>query len=79
MDVNFIPPVKEVQIVGEVLGTPLHYAAENRHVSTIQALLDKGADVNLRDRSGNSLLERSIRDGDVWMELKDLLGRRGLI
>ena len=34
--------------------TPLHLAADNGHTDTVQCLIEKGADVNIKDDDGVS-------------------------
>ena len=34
--------------------TPLHWAADGDHVDTVRCLVDKGADINVKERDGAS-------------------------
>ena len=38
--------------------TPLHWAAVNGHIDTVQSLINKGAEINIRDNHGE------VCDGD---------------
>ena len=44
---------------------PLILAFENKYFDIIKLLLEKGADVNITDQSGNTLLMRSVYYGEV--------------
>lgn len=41
-----------VEIRGKYLQNPLHYAAEESALETINAILDAGADIGVRDKDG---------------------------
>jgi ankyrin repeat protein len=53
-------------------GTPLHIAAELRHVAAAQELLDGGADVDLQDGSGLTPMMVGIKDGG-WTDLTKIV------
>ena len=57
--------------------TPMHLAASQANVKAIGALLDAGADVNARDRSGATPLQAAVgnprREGDVEGTMRLLL------
>ena len=74
-DINEIPKPTDLWIDSSDtdLGPPIHYAAQWRSLSAIRFLLDHGADVNSRDVLGRNLLERSVKDGETWGELEELL------
>lgn len=42
---------------------PLHFAVDNRYVPLIRWLLDHGASVNVRDRTGRTPLDRAVLSG----------------
>ncbi|MCJ1396619.1 hypothetical protein MMC18_009510 [Xylographa bjoerkii] len=59
------------------LGTALHFAAGRREAASVRWLLERGADVGVRDEMGRSVLERSrAGEGRVWVELEKMLGER---
>lgn len=45
------------------LGTPLHEAASADNLPMIEALIAKGADPNIRDSRGDTVIERADRMG----------------
>jgi len=55
--------------------SPLHYAAEKGNFVLAEGLLNKGADVNMKDRFGMTPLHTAVKHGDG--ELVELLCRRG--
>ena len=77
-DINEIPKPTNLWIDSSDtgLGPPIHYAAQWRSMSAIKFLLDHGADVHSRDGLGRNLLERSVKDGETWTELEELLHER---
>ena len=65
----------DIHIRGDNDFTPLHFALGNvdqvNKVPVVTYLLDKGADVNVRDKQGNSILHRGTP------EIVELLVSRG--
>jgi hemoglobin len=60
---------------GITRATALHMAARRGHVAIARALLDSGADVNARDRKGNTPFQRAMNCGKKAMS--QLLLERG--
>lgn len=62
---------------GVTRATPLHMAARRDHASIAQALLDSGADINAKDRKGDTPLRRALncRQPAVAQLLRDRGGK----
>ena len=77
-DINKIPEGEKFLLQGD-LGTPLHYAVQGYHQDGVLLLLDRGADATIKDRSGRSVLERSMKLGVVWPWLEKELANRKVV
>jgi len=58
----------------EAGSTPLHYAVITNHLEAAKMLLDKGADINARNRSGGTCLQLAAERGYIDIA-RFLLGR----
>jgi ankyrin repeat protein len=62
--------------------TPLHCAAKGEHLEIVRFLLDRGAEINVRDKKGNTPLHRTAEDphsSKVLEVIQLLLGRGAAI
>ena len=55
----------------------IYYAVENNNKVVFQSLIEKGADVNIRDSIGDTLLHAMIKGGGVRVEFMDSLIKAG--
>jgi ankyrin repeat protein len=55
--------------------TPLHVAAWKGHIAVARALVDRGADLGLRDEEGQTPFEQAASSGHA--ELAESLRSRG--
>ncbi|KAK0638246.1 Ankyrin-2 [Lasiodiplodia hormozganensis] len=58
-------------------GTPLMYAAEERHLTTVRLLLSAGADVNATDKKGDTALHRAVRKSGSVEIIDAIVGKGG--
>ena len=58
-------------------GRPIHFAAEYRKLQPVKVLIEHGADPTQLNSRHQTVLEVSVRDGESWKELEDLLRERG--
>lgn len=52
-------------IEGEMLGTPLHWAAEGGHEAVCALLLEKGAEIDSKDKTDATPLHKAGKGGHI--------------
>lgn len=57
--------------------TALHYCAQNQYVDIAKLLIDKGADVNIQDKYGNTPLFKAVFFSEGKTEMIKLLVENG--
>ena len=68
-DINEIPEVDDRTYGCEdELGTPLHYAVDEKQLDAVKVLLARGADASIVDRKGRTVLQRAQEKG-LWPAL----------
>ena len=50
--------------------TPLHLAAREARLSVVKYLVERGANVNVRDNHGNTPLHEAVEGGDIGGDTK---------
>ena len=72
-DINEVPEVDDRTYGCEdELGTPLHYAVDEKRLDAVKILLGRGADSSIVDRKGRTVLQRAQEKGP-WQALTEAL------
>ena len=58
------PSLTSLRVVGQMMETPLHKASMAGRESNVKKLLEMGADINLKDKFGNTALHHGAYSGD---------------
>ena len=69
----YFPHQADPNAMSDVMTTPLHLAVRRKHPAVVQTLINRGADVNVKNRHGSTVLFLAVEGGmnEVGAEIKN--------